>query len=182
MKQDFALTEITGFLLIITLVLLFAAVFTASALPEILEQRETDESEELLFCFASIQEEMDSLTLAEESRITGKADLEYTGFGKAYISLSYGKEIPFAGDTYREAVITYNTENPASGKLELSLGDAGVKKNGKQILPAAYRLAVHPNETAEQMEVTPPFRIEYTWQETIIAGGKTYQVFIVRFA
>ena len=40
MKQDAGLTEITGFLLILTLVILCAAVFTASALPEILEAEE----------------------------------------------------------------------------------------------------------------------------------------------
>ena len=177
MKQDAGLTEITGFLLIITLVILCAAVFTASALPDILEAEERKQNEELLFRFASMQEEMDCLAMAEESGCSGKAELEELFPGRTYLSLTYGKEQVYGGEVFREAVITYAGED-----TELTLGNGGLKKNGKLILPASYRLAVNPKQTREQREITGPFHIEYTWQETISAGGRTYQVFHVRFA
>ena len=177
MKQDAGLTEITGFLLILTLVILCAAVFTASALPDILEAEERKQNEELLFRFASMQEEMDSLALAEESGCSGKAELEELFPGRTHLSLTYGKELVYGSAVFREAVITYAGED-----TELTLGNGGLKKNGKLILPASYRLAVNPKQTREQREITGPFHIEYTWQETISAGGRTYQVFHVRFA
>lgn len=175
MKQDRALTEITSFLLILSLVILFAAVFTASALPEILEEEERKQNEELLFRFASMQEEMDCLALAEERGSTGKIELEELFPGRSHLSLTYGKELTYGGEVFREAVISYAGED-----TELTLGNGGVEKNGKPVLPASYRLAVNPNHTQEQREITGPFRIEYTWQETISAGGRTYQVFHVR--
>ena len=105
MKQDAGLSEITGFLLILTLVILCAAVFTASALPEILEAEERKQNEELLFRFASMQEEMDSLALAEERGYTGKAELEELFSGKVHLSLTYGKELAYGSAVFREAVI-----------------------------------------------------------------------------
>ncbi len=182
MKSDSALTEITGFLLILTMTILFAAVFTASALPEILETEERKQNDELLFQFASMQKEMETLALAKEQRIIGRSDLDGLAAKTSHLTLSYGKVIPSAGKTFREAVITYTAENPVSGYFSLSLGRGGLWKNGEIVRETAYLLAVNPEETAEQMEITKPFRIEYTWQETITTGDESYQVFIVRFA
>lgn len=182
MKSDSAVSEISGFLLIVSLLLIASAVFFAAALPQILAENERAQNEALLFSFAEAQEEMTSFALAEERGISGSAEFADPRFGKARLSLSYGKPVSFGGTVFREAVITYAAENPASQPLRLTLDSAGLKKNGKLIIPAAYGLAVNSAETDEQMEITGPFTLEYTWQETFSAGGRTYQVFSVRLA
>lgn len=177
MKQDFALSEITGFLLIFAMITLTAAVFSAAVLPGILEEQERIQSEEILFDFAALKEGMDSLSVSDEPGLTRRQILSPQIFGDACLSLSYGKPVVSNGITYREFTISYETK----GQLLLTLDGCGLKKNTETILPSSYSYVVNPRNTAEQMEHTEPFRIDYIWQGSFVNAGRTYQIFSVRF-
>ena len=177
--RDDALSEITGFLLILSLVILFAAVFTAAALPDILEQQAREEREDRLFRFAGIKEGIDFLTLAKNPSLTRKETLPAPLFGSHSLSLTYGKPVMYAGVTYHEAFLTYEAEDFTDGVCKLTLGASGMKKDSKSILPSSYRIVVD-STTAEQRETVGTFCIEYSWQGEFVHEGQTFQIFSLR--
>lgn len=176
MKADDGVSEVLGFVLIFGLLLVLAGILSAGLLPGLAAEEERKQNTVALSAFAELKAGMDTLALAEKTgiyRTVTLADAEDT----ARISLSYGKDF---GNGYREAVITYAAENVFAEDVYITLDSSGLKQNGKLILPAGVLFAVDPAVTAEQMDISGIFRVEYTWLGSFQNAGREICIFSVR--
>ncbi len=181
MKQDKGITELVGFILILTLVISLIAVVTALYLPLYLEEVEESQNSEALFAFSSLNKDITTICLAEEMGIQRKNTLPAAKLHqKVRLSLSYGQPVSHGSTEYRHIIVTYETENSILSDLQLKLSSSEVQKNGVRIAPS-LNLVTDPDDTAEQMESDAgKFRVEYTYQGSFRQSGETYYILSVR--
>ena len=175
MKSDDAVSEVLGFVMVLGLVIILVSLVTAAALPNMIKETEIEDNEKALSSFERIKKDMDTFCLAEISGMKRQTILDTSD--KARLSVSYGKKVQ---DTYRELKITYEAENILAEKIRIVISPDGLSRNGKTVLPTSFLIAVNPDDTAEQMESGDKIRIEYSYQGSVIEGGKTWHLFSIR--
>lgn len=178
MKSDDGISEVLGFVLILLLITLLAAVLTAGVLPNQIKAEETEHREEITAAFAELKSGMETLSLAEKPGASGEIVLEKTT-GSTRLSLAYGKIL---GNGFREAVLTYEAEQVFAGDFRVSLSGDGLELNGKQIIPALFCIAVDSETTGEQLESTGTYRISYTYLGSFPHSEENIPVFSLRLS
>ena len=173
MKEE-GVSEVLGFVLILMTCVIFLSLFTAAVLPNMIKESEMQDTQSTFLQFSQMKSDMDTLCLADAAGVRRYA--VFTESKTARLSLSYGKPV----GVFREAVLTYESENILTEKLRLVLSKDGIAKNGRLVLPSSCRFAVSPADTAEQMKTGTDFRVEYTYLGPFTDHGAEWHLFSMR--
>lgn len=196
-NKDSAMSEVVGFMLVFTLLILFVTMVAVVAVPEYTKHLETEQNNAAVLTFANMQRDIGTLCLSEAAGVKKKLQMDTSKpvflsamssvlhpVSKRYLEIIYGEPVIHDGQEYRKLILAYEAENTFSSNVQLTLDDRGVRLNGETITPATQTLVVDPELTLERMERLErnavDVTIEYMYIGEFIEAGMTYYIISVR--